>query len=194
MSSSETKSEAIITAARGLFWKFGVKRVSVEQICEAAGCSKMTFYRNFTNKVEVARKVLLQIVAESDQRYFKIMEEPIHFHEKMRKLVQLKSDFSKDISMEFVSDIINSDEPELTTLLTEMRETNQKRFRDDIKQAQKDGDVRSDLKVDFILALSDRITHLATDQSLSVYFNTPQELIMALTDVFFFGIDLRNKE
>ena len=53
--------QAILKAAKTLFWKYGVKRVSVEEVSKEAGVSKMTFYRHFKNKDEVALKIMLQI-------------------------------------------------------------------------------------------------------------------------------------
>ena len=38
------KKQSIIKASRDLFMRYGIKRVTVEEICETAGVSKMTFY------------------------------------------------------------------------------------------------------------------------------------------------------
>ena len=58
------KSKSFISiqkSAKTLFWKYGMARVTVEEICREAGVSKMTFYRNFKNKNEVAKQVLIHL-------------------------------------------------------------------------------------------------------------------------------------
>ncbi len=52
---TETK---LTEAGRSLFWKFGFTKVTVEEICQSAGVSKMTFYRYFENKTELAKRIL----------------------------------------------------------------------------------------------------------------------------------------
>ena len=43
----------IFKTAKDLFWKYGIKRVSIEEICKEAKVSKMTFYKFFPNKIEL---------------------------------------------------------------------------------------------------------------------------------------------
>jgi len=47
---SNPKREQILTTGKELFWKFGFKRVTIEEICKEAGVSKMTYYKFFTTK------------------------------------------------------------------------------------------------------------------------------------------------
>ena len=41
------KSKLIVETATDLFMRYGVKRVTVEEICQTAKISKMTFYKYF---------------------------------------------------------------------------------------------------------------------------------------------------
>ncbi|WP_372931944.1 TetR/AcrR family transcriptional regulator, partial [Mariniphaga sediminis] len=47
----------IMKTARELFWKHGFRRVTIQEICEKAGVSKMTFYKHFPNKIDLAKTV-----------------------------------------------------------------------------------------------------------------------------------------
>ena len=85
---TEKKSKsyvAIMDAAKALFWKYGIVKVTVEAICEHAEVSKMTFYRNFDNKKHVAEKVLTAIAAKSMHDYRRIMDSDIPFNKKIPK-------------------------------------------------------------------------------------------------------------
>ena len=49
---SSKKYQDIKKKGKELFWKYGTKRVTVEEICREAGVSKMTYYKFFKNKNE----------------------------------------------------------------------------------------------------------------------------------------------
>ena len=44
------KNDQIVKIGKDLFYKYGIKRVSVEEICAKANVSKMTFYKFYNNK------------------------------------------------------------------------------------------------------------------------------------------------
>jgi len=47
------KRQKILHTGKELFWKFGFKRVTIEELCKEAGISKMTYYKYFTNKMDL---------------------------------------------------------------------------------------------------------------------------------------------
>ena len=59
------KQNQIISTAQSLFWKYGMRRVSIEEICRDARVSKMTFYKFFKNKVDLVKFILDKIMDES---------------------------------------------------------------------------------------------------------------------------------
>ncbi len=99
-----TKSQqALLKAAKDCFWKYGIKKVTVEEICETAGVSKMTYYRSFTNKMEIAEVVLKDIIKTSEDAFDEIMEKNIDFPQKIKAVVLLEHEYSKGISQDFIS-------------------------------------------------------------------------------------------
>ena len=88
--SGNQKYNQIITTGRQLFWKYGIKRVPIEEICREAGVSKMTFYKHFDNKLDLVRHIIDQITNEGMLKYRKIMGQEVPFREKVRKSVHLK--------------------------------------------------------------------------------------------------------
>jgi len=182
------KASKIVEVAHDLFWKFGIKRVSVKEICERAQCSKMTFYRHFDNKTDLAKTVLKQIMLESRESYRGIMSQDVSFSEKIHEIVVLKSESSKDISAELIQDIISGDEPELEAFLHSLRQELQKETLADFKKAQQNGDIRKDLNIEFALHFADKLSAMALDKELQSHFDTTQELIVEVTNLFFYGI------
>ena len=73
-----TKSKKLILkAAKKLFFESGLNKVTIEEICAESSVSKMTFYRNFKNKEEIARSILESVFEESNTQYKSIMDQEI---------------------------------------------------------------------------------------------------------------------
>ena len=62
MSIVSKKYKDIMSTGKDLFWKYGMKRVTVEEICKEANVSKMTFYKYFGNKYELALAIIKSMV------------------------------------------------------------------------------------------------------------------------------------
>jgi len=178
----------MLTAARKLFWKYGIRKVTVEEICQEAGVSKMTFYRFFENKIELATLMLTEIYENALQDYNKIMQSDLTFPEKIRQTVLLKHQGTIDISEEFLNDVYQSDEPVFKELLTKYSELSRKSLRDDFTKAQKEGWIRKDLKIDFLMYMMNSIGERMFDEKLKAIFGNSHDLVMELTNFFFYGI------
>ena len=59
--------ERILTAARELFYRHGIRAVGVEAIAEAAATNKMTLYRHFGSKDELIAAYVTQLAKEGDE-------------------------------------------------------------------------------------------------------------------------------
>ena len=59
------KQKQILETSKELFWKFGFKRVTIEEICKEAGVSKMTFYKYYPNKIELVKGLMKRVLSES---------------------------------------------------------------------------------------------------------------------------------
>ncbi len=184
-----SKSKVILLkTAKNLFWKHGIRRVTVEEICKEAGVSKMTFYRNFKNKDELVEAMIEQLRSEGQEGYDRIMNQEISFHQKIEQLIQFKYERSKGISKEFLKDIYQSDNPEMLKLLENAQQKAQKTMIKDFKKAQKEGAIRADLKMEFIIYMLNDINNKIMDPQLNKIYPSGEKLIMELTRFFFYGI------
>jgi AcrR family transcriptional regulator len=179
---------SILTTAKSLFWKHGIRRVSVEEICKEAGVSKMTFYRLFSNKGEVAKAVLVTVMNENMDKYRNIMLQDISFTEKINQLIKLKYDGTLEMSQEFFSEVYQSDEMNMRELLVEYQKNGLDAFMADLKNAQEQGWIKEDIKPEFILYILNKINEMLLDKKLLSIYTSTHETIMALTNFFFYGI------
>lgn len=188
------KYRGLLSAARELFWKHGFRRVSVEEICSEAGISKMTFYRFFPNKVELAKSVLDDIMDSSIQKYKDIMNEDAPFADKIGKIVMLKFEGTTDISQEFLMDFYKSQDLGLKEYLDDKINNAWKFVLNDFRAAQEKGWFRKDFKPEFLFYLSQKFSEMVFDEKLRALYSSPQELIMEMTRFFAYGISPYNKE
>ncbi len=182
------KKQQIVSTARDLFWKFGFRRVSIEEICREANVSKMTFYKHFKNKDELVKYIINLITGIAMKKYREIMDSDIPFTEKVEKSIQLKMESSNDMSQEFFDDFHKNASPELREHFNKLVHSNLQTIHDDYVNAQKKGDVRPDINPQFILYYLDKILEMAKDENLMKLYKSPPDLINELTRFFFYGI------
>ncbi len=190
---ADQKLKEILFVAKELFWKYGFKRVTIEEVCREANVSKMTFYKHFKNKMELIKYLLNHIYDKAIKQYRDIMDSDIPFFEKVKKTIDLKLESSKDISNEFMNDYIRHADPEMVKFLNQKKDENLKMIVNDYIQAQKKGDIRKDIKPEFILYILNHLQEIVKDEQLEKIYDNPQDIIMEFTNFFFYGILPRNK-
>ncbi len=194
MKSKITDKKAIIlNSARELFWKHGFRRVSVEEICKKAGISKMTFYRYFPNKIELAKTVFDNVVREGYEKFQLIMSEDTAPEEKIQKILLLKFDETHDISQEFLMDFYSGKEAGLRDYVQVKTNEVWQNIIGDFRIAQQKGMFRNDINLEFFFSISRKLIELFNDQKISQLFDTPREMIMESAKLLMYGISPRKQ-
>lgn len=179
---------AIIQTARELFWKHGFRRVTIDEICREAGTSKMTFYRFFPNKLEVARSVFDIVAEEGLIKFTKILKEESSPSDKIKNILRLKLEGTNDISSEFLNDFYNNPELGLTPYIEEKSRVLWAKTLQLFKDAQNEGWIRKNMKIEFMFQFMQLSTPMLADKELLKLYASPQELIMELANMFVYGI------
>jgi AcrR family transcriptional regulator len=182
------KCQAILETAKELFWKHGVKRVSIQEVCKEAKTSKMTFYKFFDNKIDLAKTILDLLFDRSIREHKAIMVADITFVQKVEKTLLAKARNSQGISQEFIADIYKNNDLGLLDYVNAKSEVIINMVLDDYEQAQKDGYVRPGIKRAFMRYQLLKMREMVSDKELLASYNNPQELTMELTNFFFYGL------
>jgi len=182
------KYSAILDASRRLFMKHGFRRVTIEEICREAKTSKMTFYRFFPDKIELAKTVLDQYYLDSMVSFRKIIREDSTAAVKMQKMIEMKLEGSNDISNEFIRDFLSSKDSALAAYFEERLKDIYAEGMKEFKNGQKDGWIRKDLNVEFLFAFNQKILPVITDESMMKFFSSPQEMIREVTNLIIYGV------
>lgn len=181
------KLRQIFTTAEQLFQRYGFRRVTIEEICQQASVSKMTFYKYFTNKGELIRYMLDIWLSESKRMMDEVNAMDIPFTEKIRRILRLKEESSMAISHEFMADYMNPDE-ELKIYIQEFYSKVVALFIDFIKVAQAKGEVRPEIRPEFLIALLNKLVELAKDEQLVKLYPSITEFSLEINNFFYCGI------
>jgi len=174
--------------ARELFWKHGFKRVSVEEICIRSKVSKMTFYKYFSNKTELAKTIFSDVIEESEVRFREIMESSVSPAEKIREVIRMKYNSTADISSEFMNDFYLGGDTELIAFVKERTRVALDIFKNDYIRAQEKGIFRNDFKVELLIRAQTKLTELMDDEILVSLYKSRQELIMEFAKLLVYGV------
>ncbi len=188
MKKNQDREAKILNSARMLFWKYGFRRVSVDEICLEAGVSKMTFYRYFENKTALARAVFDIVVEEGYLKFRSVMEEDLPVREKIRRILLMKFEGTVDISAEFLNDFYTEKEPDLRKYVMERTREAWTVIIEDLKRARDAGLFRKDLNLEFFFLMSGKFTSAFEDEEIKALFSSPAEMIQEFARLMMYGI------
>ena len=191
-SGNSVKQDKLIQTAKSLFFKYGIKRVSVAEICQEARVSKMTFYKYYANKEDLAKAFLLEANAKGMREYETLMAKEIPFSEKIKQLIENKLRDTEGVSQEFIKDILN-EKGELYRLMMEKREESLAVLLNDFKKAEERGEIRKGIKPEFISYFLEKTMSMVSDEKLLPFYKNEQELIMEVTNFFFYGLGIKDE-
>jgi len=182
------KLQQIITTAHDLFFRFGLKRVSIEEICNTANVSKMTFYKHFKNKNDLLKFLMGEIYDQAFKQYYEIMDQDIPYAKKTEQVIHWKLTNQENMSHEFIKEYLNSSDPEIKSYFLQKQKQILNEIINDYKKAQKNGNIRPNIKPDFIFYILTKLIEIYKDENLLKMYDTPKDLTEEVINFFFYGI------
>lgn len=181
------KQQSIAKAAEELFWQFGFKKITIEDICKKAESSKMTFYKYFKNKNVLIKFLLDSWYTDGINKFKEVEEMDISFPEKLQALLKLKGEFTTKVSKEFAQDYFDSN-PEIKECIEQANKNGIQTFMEFIKRAQEKGEVRKNMKPEFFLAMLKKIQELAKDDELISLYPNYKDFVLECNNFAFYGL------
>ncbi len=188
MEKKPKKYEDIQSTSKKLFWKHGFKRISIEEICEKANVSKMTFYKYFPNKIELAKSVLETEIGRGLENFRQTMNENTPADVKIKKILSQKLANTDNISQEFLIDFYKSEELGLKEFVEQQTKRAWDEMFEEFNLAQEKGIFRKNINMEFFFAYAMKSIDLMTDEKLLKQFGSPQDLIIELANLIVYGI------
>lgn len=181
------KYRHIVETAEELFFKHSVKRVSVEEICKKANVSKMTFYRYFSNKQELAEHIIRLMFEQSYAKLDDVEALEIPFTAKLQMLLDFKLEFVEKMSSEYIREYMHLIQG------TMMQQWMQRVMRF-MRHAQERGDIRADVRPELIILMLDKYSELVDDQRIAQLYPDYTELTKDAWRLFYYGVLPRKDE
>ena len=181
------KFRKITKSAESLFIKFGLKKVTVEEICHEAGVSKMTFYKYFKNKIELAKYLWKTGIDDAMNQLDELDRMDASFPEKVNLILKLKEESVSQWGNQYIRDYLEM-MPELLDFYNEIFNRVITRFMDMIHKAQDKGEVRKSMKPEFFLLIAQKMIELFKDEQLSSLYPDYTELALEINNFLYYGI------
>ncbi|MBI4679196.1 MAG: TetR/AcrR family transcriptional regulator [Elusimicrobia bacterium] len=179
--------ERVVEAARRLFFRHGIKRVPVEEICQEAGVSKMTFYRHFPDKTAVALRVLEDIVAGMRRQMRDIEMEDAPFEVKLKQILETRLEQARATGKGFFTELLKGADPALERFVEDEKLKSVQQVRNIFLTAQRMGELRKDVKVDLILHMLNSTREALRDERLLGLYPDLPALMQEALGLFSYG-------
>jgi AcrR family transcriptional regulator len=183
-----TKKQKIEQVAKELFLKHGFKKVTVDEICKKAHVSRKTYYTFYENKNALVLYIVDEISKQSLQDFRVLIDGPGSFAEKMSKAMELKFEFSKSISMEFVADIFDPAATEIMEYWKNVMQESMLLLMNFLKDGQRRGEMNPDLNLNFVLWFYGKMADILKAPEAMMLFGSAEELVKQVTQVLVYGI------
>lgn len=188
MTEVSLKYAQIIETGKELFWKHGVKRVSIEEICREANVSKMTFYKFFPNKVELAKEIIRHVIGGSVKEFKELVDSNLSFTDKIKRIFAIKLEAIHDVSEEFIADLYKNQELGLHKVVEELGQQSMGVFVGFLKDSQEKGLIRKDIKIEFILAYQASLSQMMDNPQLMSLYNKTEDFVIESMNFMFYGV------
>jgi len=183
-----TKKQKIEQVAKELFLKYGFKKVTVDEICRKAHVSRKTYYTFYENKNALVLYIVDEISKQSLQDFRVLIDGSGSFAEKMSKAMELKFEFSKSISMEFIADIFDPTATEIMEYWKNMMQESMLLLMNFLKDGQRRGEMNPDLNLNFVLWFYGKMSDILKAPEAMMMFGSAEELVKQVTQVLVYGI------
>ena len=144
----------------------------------------MTFYKYFPNKIELVRKIRDQWVEEGFAKFDEINALDLPFPEKINLMTRWKVEFSSRISAEFIRELVAMDD-----VIEEVK----RRYLENITNAQKKGEIRSDIDPELLWIVTEKLYELIKEGSWKNVFSDFSQFQIQIRTLIFYGL-LTRKE
>jgi AcrR family transcriptional regulator len=176
----------IMSTAEELFFKYGFRRVSVDEICRSAKVSRKTFYVYFANKETLVIAILDKINETYLNKFLEIMGSDASFVDKMMLAIGAKIAFTRQMSADFVADFTSLEA--VVQHYHKMADKSIEIGRSIFLRAQEKGEIRRNLSIDFIMTMLNYQVDLYERQEFRSLFKDSESLVKQMSEMFLFGI------
>lgn len=179
MKTNSKKYISLIDTAKALFFKHGIKRVTIEEICGISKVSKVTFYKYFKDKNDLIKTIRDELMQTGFARFDEINSLSLSYPEKVEMMTSWRMQFFASMKSEFIQEIIDID-----TLSEEIKQ----RYLENIKQAQQKGEIDAELSPELIWLVTEKFNEIVKEGKWVNHLSNHIEAQVQLRRMYFYGL------
>ncbi len=183
-----TKKQKIEHTAKELFLKHGFKKVTIDEICKKAHVSRKTYYTFYENKAALVLFIIAGIAEESTRKYKAILDGPGSFTEKLEQSLELKYEFSKSITMEFVADFFDPGAADILEYWMRVMQESMNLVMGFLKEGQRSGAMNPNLNLNYVMWHFQRLSEMIKSPDLMAMFDNAEDMVRQVTHSLIYGI------
>lgn len=190
----ERKKETIKNKAIELFDKYGVKKVSMDEIAKEAQVSKVTIYKYFQSKEDLFRELIMSEYEKSVSGAETIINSDIAFLDKLFKIITIKNSSRSLIGGEYAKTIISGDSEVRDYISNNFSNRLKLLFNSLFNQGKEEGYIEEGIPNEMISLYMDIFkSGLAANAEKLNGIVTNKEQYEQLINIYFFGL-IKKKE
>jgi AcrR family transcriptional regulator len=178
------KRRDILVTAEALFSRHGPKRVTVTELCEEAGVSKMTFYKHFRSKSDLVHHLHDELMERGFAEIDEIDARTSSFPDKIAAIGRWKQEFMSRLGESFFQELMD---------VGPSVEAYRRRYLTMIAAARAAGDVREDVDPEFFWLVVERASRVLADGSWREVVDDLGEAQRQLRTVLWYGLLARDE-
>ncbi len=181
------KAEQLVETSKTLFYKFGIKRISVEEICKTANVSKMTFYKYFDNKDAMVEYLADELFNEGYLKFQEIFSKDITLEEKFKEWIEMKMSYSRSMSKEFYLDLIHYNKS-IHSRIGEKSKQLQDETMQQLTEAKEKNEVSAEISNEFIAYMLNHFVSIVDDPAFSSLYGNLEDMTRDIAQFFLYGM------
>jgi len=185
------KQKKLLATARVFFQKKGFKAVTIEEICKKANVSKVTFYKHYKNKDDLALVLIQIIYEEAISEGTKLLSSSKPHRTRLLELLEWKVKMLEIFTPPMLRDLKYMD-PSLMAFIQSKSKDSLQIFRDFIINGQEEGVFRKDINIPFIIHIITTLSNVFFKEDLESYFDSYEKFTCEFLDFLFYGITRRD--
>lgn len=184
---TKKKREAILAAAREMFFQNGVAETGITDIAKKAGVSQVTIYNYFDSKDGLIRAVMLEFMEEKLRELDELLAGDLPFPQKIEIMLFNKKAHAREAQEKGFMQSIPLNDPALWEILDDFTQKKAlPAIMEVIRQGQQEGYVDKNISIDAIMHYLNAFKHI---MSLPGFLESANEQMrMELAGLFFYGI------
>ncbi len=179
MKKESKKYISLLDTAKALFFKFGIKRVTVEEICKKSKVSKVTFYKYFKDKNDLIKTIREELMHTGFASFDEINNLPISYPEKVEMMTSWRMQFFAFMKSEFIKEIID-----INSIAEEIKQ----RYLTNIRQAQEKGEIDPALSPELIWLVTEKFNEIVKEGNWENHVCNHTEAQVQLRRMYFYGL------